>query len=179
MNIILTALTICQDEDAQKLQLALAQKASLLRTVCDEASGLEMDFGRISTMTARKRIAQDRRKGKWTKHRLYYSCSTLIREKASTYSIGGAKIFKTSMECCKHSIDCPFYIRTEVTNTVGLKMVYLLACLDSPACFPIASLMHLAVYYHFSMHSSMHLMRASYYFSCLLIYGSYTRGSHT
>lgn len=124
MNIILTALTICQDEDAQKLQLALAQKASLLRTVCDEAGGLEMDVGRISTMTARKRIAQDRRKGKWTKHRLYCSCSTLIREKASTYSIGGAKIFKTSMESCKHSIGCPFYIGTEVTTTVGLKMTY-------------------------------------------------------
>lgn len=56
------ALTICQDEDAQKLQLALAQKASLLRTVCDEAGGLEIDVGRISTMTARKRIAQDHRK---------------------------------------------------------------------------------------------------------------------
>ena len=124
MNIISTALTISEDEDSRKLQLALAQRPSLLRSVCDEAGGLEMNVGRISTMTARKRIAQDRRKGKWTKQRLYCSCFTLIREKASTYSIGGAKIFKTSLESCKHSMGCPFFIGTEVTTTVGLKLTY-------------------------------------------------------
>lgn len=117
-------LTICQDEDARKLQLALAQRPSILRTICDETGGLEMNIERISTMMAQNRITQDRCKGKRTKQIPYCSCSTLTRKRAATYSIGSLKIFKMSMESCKHSTTCPFYIGTEATTTVGLKMAY-------------------------------------------------------
>ncbi|KAL9130116.1 MAG: hypothetical protein Q9175_007111 [Cornicularia normoerica] len=112
------------DEDARKLQLALAQRPSLLRTVCDTAGGLEMNVKRISTMTAQNRVTQAGRKGKWTKQRPYCSCSTLIRERAANYSIGRVEFFKTSVESCKHSVTCPLYIGIKATTTVGLKMAY-------------------------------------------------------
>ena len=117
-------LTICQEEDARKLQLALAQRPSILRTVCDETGGLEMNIERISTMMARNRITQDGRNGKRTQQIPYCSCSTLTRRRVATYSIGSVEFFKTSMESCKHSTICPFYIGTEATTTVGLKMAY-------------------------------------------------------
>lgn len=78
----------------------------------------------VSPMTAHNKITQEIRKGKWTKQRSYCCCSTLTRERTATYSIGSLKIFKTSVELCKHSTTCPLYIGTEATTTVGLKMSY-------------------------------------------------------
>lgn len=113
-----------EDEDARKLQLVLAQRPSLLRSICDEVGGVEIDMDRMPTTTARNRIMQDRRKAEWTKQRYFCSCSTLVRERAITYSIGAVKLFKTSMESSKHSASCHLYIGTEATTTVGLKMTY-------------------------------------------------------
>lgn len=83
-----------------------------------------MNVGRIPTITAQNRITQDGRKGKWTKQRSYCSCSTLIRERAATYSIGIVEFFKASVESCKHSVTCPLYIGIKATTTVGLKTAY-------------------------------------------------------
>lgn len=108
----------------RKLQLALAQRPSILRTVCDETDGLEMNIERVSTMMARNRTTQDGRNGKRTQQIPYCSCSPLTRRRVATYSIGSVEFFKTSMESCKHSTICPFYIGTEATTIVGLKMAY-------------------------------------------------------
>ncbi|KAM0796422.1 hypothetical protein BDR22DRAFT_893275 [Usnea florida] len=112
------------DEDARRLQLVLAQRPSLLRTVCDEVSDLDMDLGQTSMMTAQDPSRLDPRIWKRTKQRSYCSCATLTRRKAATYSIGRVDFFKTFVESSSHSVTCPLYIRTEATTTVGLKMVY-------------------------------------------------------
>ena len=83
-----------------------------------------MNVERNSTLTAQNKITQDRCKEKWIKQRLYCSCSTLIRERTATCSIGSVKVFQTSTESCKHSMSCPFYIGTEATTTIGLKTTY-------------------------------------------------------
>ena len=113
-------LTICQDKDARRLQLILAQRPSLLRTVCDEMGGLEME----TTMTAPNPSRQDRRHWKWTKQTSYCSCATLTPRRIATYSTSRVDFFKNSVESRKHSITCPLYIGTETTATVGFKMAY-------------------------------------------------------
>lgn len=80
-----------------------------------------MDIGLISAVMARSGI---RRGGKRTEQRSYCSCSTLVRKKTATYSVGIVEFFKSSVESCKHSIDCPLYIGTEATTTAGLKLAY-------------------------------------------------------
>lgn len=113
-----------QDEDARKLQLVLAQRPSLLQNICDETGGLEMNVDRMPAMTARDRIMQDSRKARSTKQRSFCSCSTIIRERGTSYSMGGVRLFKSSMESSKHSASCPLYIGTEATTTIELKMTY-------------------------------------------------------
>lgn len=127
LNVINSAMSTTlttMDEDARKLQLVLAQRPSLLRTVCDGAGGLEMNIECTSTMAAQNRITKDRRNRKRTKQSSWCSCSTLRQERATTYSISGIEFFKRSTESCKHSVACPFYIGTEAATTVGLKMTY-------------------------------------------------------
>lgn len=127
LNVINSAMSTTltdMDEDARKLQLILAQRPSLLRTVCDGAGGLEMNIKRTTTMAAQNRIMKDGRNRKWTKQSSWCSCSPLSREKAITYSFGGIEFFKTSTKSCKHSVACPLYIGTEAATTVGLKMTY-------------------------------------------------------
>ena len=113
-----------EDEDARKLQLVLAQRPSLLRSICDEVGGVEINMDRMPTTTARNRIMHNGSEAKWIKQRPFCSCSTLIRERGSAYSMGSIKVFKTSIESCKHSTSCPLYIGTEAATTVGLKMTY-------------------------------------------------------
>ena len=83
-----------------------------------------MDHSNISMMTTQNSSRQDYRSGKWTKQKLYCSCTTLTRRRAATYSIGRVKFFKDSVDSSNHSATCPLYIRTETTTTVGFKMGY-------------------------------------------------------
>lgn len=118
------ALTIFQDEDARKLQLALAKRPSVLRNVCNRVGGLEMNIEPKPTMTAQNRIMQDLRKGRWIKERPCCSCSPLIRKRAATYSISNVEIFKTSLDFSNHCVTCPFYIGIDSTTSIGFKMTY-------------------------------------------------------
>lgn len=113
-----------QDEDARKLQLVLAQRPSLLQNICDETGGLEMNVDRMPAMTARDRIMQDSRKARSTKQRSFCSCSTITRERGTSYSMGAVRLSKSSMASSKHSASCPLYIGTEATTTIELKMTY-------------------------------------------------------
>lgn len=113
-----------QDDDARKLQLVLAQRPSLLRNICDEAGGFDLYVSGMPTTIARNRMMQDRRKAKWIKQRSFCSCSALTRKRDNAYSMGSIKVFKTSIESCKHSTSCPLYTGTEASTTVGLKMTY-------------------------------------------------------
>lgn len=83
-----------------------------------------MNVKQTSSITAQKGTSKGLRNRNLTKQRLWCSCSTLSRERAVTYSIGGLDFFKTSTESCKHSVACPLYIGTEAATTVGLKMTY-------------------------------------------------------
>lgn len=83
-----------------------------------------MNIKRTTTMAAQNRITKDGRNRKRTKQSSWCSCSTLRRERATTYSISGIEFFKRSTESCKHSVACHLYIGTEAATTVGLKMTY-------------------------------------------------------
>ena len=83
-----------------------------------------MDLGRISTMTAHCPSGLDHPVWKRVKQKSYCSYNTLIRRRATTYSIGRVDFFKSSIESSNHSFTCPLYIGTKATTTVGFKLDY-------------------------------------------------------